>query len=115
MWAWFPLFSNFINDHIKIHIQNSPFFPTFQFVQNNYYILFKQVQKKKETRASQDEMAGWHHQCNGHKPGQTSGDGEGQGGLEFCSPWGHKESDNWATTTKTSVDMFKLVACFKMI
>ena len=26
-------------------------------------------------------MAGWHHQCNGHEPGQTSGDGEGQGGL----------------------------------
>ena len=25
--------------------------------------------------------------------GQTSGDGEGQGGLARCSPWGHKESD----------------------
>ena len=25
--------------------------------------------------------------------GQTLGDGEGQGGLECCSPWGHKESD----------------------
>ena len=23
----------------------------------------------------------------------TPGDGEGQGGLECCSPWGHKESD----------------------
>ena len=21
-------------------------------------------------------MAGWHHQCKGHEPGQTSGDGE---------------------------------------
>ena len=43
-------------------------------------------------------MAGWHHQCNGHetwdmKHGKTSGDGEGQGGLVCCSPWGHKESD----------------------
>ena len=27
------------------------------------------------------------------KLGQTSGDGEGQGGLVWCSPWGHKESD----------------------
>ena len=26
-------------------------------------------------------MAGWHHQCNGHELGQTSGDGEGQRGL----------------------------------
>ena len=24
---------------------------------------------------------------------QTSGDGEGQGSLACCSPWGHKESD----------------------
>ena len=38
-------------------------------------------------------MAGWHHQCNGHELGQTLGDGEGQGGLECCSPWGRKESD----------------------
>ena len=28
-------------------------------------------------------MAGWHQQCNGHELGQTSGDGEGQGGKEW--------------------------------
>ena len=28
-----------------------------------------------------------------HKPAQTLGDGEGQGGLACCSPWGRKESD----------------------
>ena len=38
-------------------------------------------------------MAGWHYQCNGHERRQTSGDGEGQGGLVCCSPWGHKELD----------------------
>ena len=43
--------------------------------------------------ASQDEMPKWHHWCNGHELGQTSGDGEGQGGLVCCSPWGHKVSD----------------------
>ena len=32
-------------------------------------------------------MVGW------HEPEQTLGDGEGQGGLECCSPWGCKESD----------------------
>ena len=26
-------------------------------------------------------MAGRHHQCNEHEPGQIPGDGEGQGGL----------------------------------
>ena len=42
---------------------------------------------------SQDEMAGQHHQCNGHELGQTLGEGEGQGGLGSCSPWGCEESD----------------------
>ena len=36
---------------------------------------------QKQKKASEDEMAGWHHRCNGHELGQTSGDGEGQGGL----------------------------------
>ena len=38
-------------------------------------------------------MVGWHHQLNGHEFEQTLGDGEGQGGLACCSPWGRKESD----------------------
>ena len=42
---------------------------------------------------SEDEMVGQHHQCNGHELGQTLGDGEGQGGLACCSPWGCKELD----------------------
>ena len=37
-------------------------------------------------RASEDEMAGRHHLCNGHVLGQTLGDGEGQGSLACCSP-----------------------------
>ena len=48
---------------------------------------------QKEKRASEDEMAGWHHWCSRHELGQTSGDGEGQGGLACCSPWSLKESD----------------------
>ena len=47
---------------------------------------------QKERRASEDEMAGWHHWCNEHEPGQTPGDGEGQRGLVCCSPRGHKQS-----------------------
>ena len=31
---------------------------------------------------------------NEHELGQTPGDGEGQGGLVCCSPWGRKKSDN---------------------
>ena len=32
-----------------------------------------------------------HHQCNGHKLGQTLGGGEGHDGLACCCPWGCKE------------------------
>ena len=44
-------------------------------------------------RALEDEMAGWHHRCNGLELGQISRDGEGQGGLVHSSPWGHEESN----------------------
>ena len=40
---------------------------------------------------SEDEMAGWHHRCNGPELRQLSEDGEGQGGLECCSPQGLEE------------------------
>ena len=33
-------------------------------------------------------MVGLHHQFNGHELGHTLGDGEKQGGLECCCPWG---------------------------
>ena len=37
-------------------------------------------------------MVGWLQQFNGHELEQTPGDGEGQGSLACCSPWGLKES-----------------------
>ena len=43
--------------------------------------------------ATEDEMVGWHHRLDGHEFEQTLGDGEGQGSLACCSPWGRKESD----------------------
>ena len=48
---------------------------------------------QREKRASEDAMAGWHHWCNGHELGKTSGDSEGQRGLVCCSPWNCKELD----------------------
>ena len=38
---------------------------------------------QKEKRALEVEGTGWHHWCNEHELGQTSGDGEGQGGLAY--------------------------------
>ena len=38
-------------------------------------------------------MVGRHHQHNGQEFEQVLGDGEGQGSLACCSPWGLKESN----------------------
>ena len=42
---------------------------------------------------TEGKTVGWHHRLNGHEFEQALGDGEGQGSLECCSPWGCKESD----------------------
>ena len=42
---------------------------------------------------TEDKMVGWHHQLDGHEFEQTSGVGDGQGSLVFCSPRCHKELD----------------------
>ena len=56
--------------------------------------------RQEEKGMIEDKMVGWHHWLNGQEFEQTPGDGEGQGSLACCSPWGCKESDtelNWAT------------------
>ena len=53
-------------------------------------------------RGDDDEMVGWHHPFNGHEFEQTLGDGEGQGSLAGCSPWGHKELDTMRDLTNNN-------------
>ena len=53
----------------------------------------KGVSTNPESRATKDEIVGWHQQFNGHELGQTPGDGEGQGSLACCNPRGHRELD----------------------
>ena len=48
---------------------------------------------QEEKGTTEDEMVGWDHRLNEHEFEETSGDSEGQGSLECCSPWGHKELD----------------------
>ena len=69
-----------------------------------------------EKGVTEDEMVGCHHRLNGHESEQNPGDGEGQGSLERCSPWGWEELDmtdwlknnalefflNWRFWSKTS-------------
>ena len=60
---------------------------------------------QEEKGTTEDEMAGWHHQLDGHEFEWTPGDGDGQGGLACCSSWGHKESDmtEWLNWTELNI------------
>ena len=56
--------------------------PIFWLLDVNCWLIGKVIDaekdwRKKEKRVSEDEMAGWHHWCNGHELGQTLGDGKG--------------------------------------
>ena len=58
-----------------------------------------------EKGTTEDEMAGWHHQLDGHEFEWTPGVGDGQEGLACCDSWAHKESDkterlNWTEVLK---------------
>ena len=50
-----------------------------------------------EKGATENQMVRWNHQLSGHEFERTLGDGEEQGGLECCSPWGHRVGHDWAT------------------
>ena len=49
----------------------------------------------------------WHHWLNGYEFEQALRDGEGQGSLVCCSPWGHRELDTaeWLNNDKVAVGL----------
>ena len=71
--------------------------------------------RREEKGMTEDEMAGWHHQLDGHEFESTPGVGDGQGGLTYCSPWGHEELDmtellNW-TEGNTEFSFLVCIQC----
>ena len=61
---------------------------------------------QEEKGTTEDEMAGCHHQFDGHEFEWTLEVGDGQGGLPCCNSWGCKESDmteqlNWTEEKPT--------------
>ena len=67
---------------------------------------------QEEKGMTENEMAGWHHQLDGHEFEWTLGVGDGQGGLACCNSWGHKETDmaewlNWTELHYSSDTAFR--------
>ena len=56
-------------------------------------LMLGKIEGRKTRGQQRIEMVEWHHQLVRHDFEQALGDGEGQGSLAFCSPWGCKESD----------------------
>ena len=84
------MFSNFIHVEVCIH--------TLLLFMSEYYSIGKEPDAgedwgQEEKGATEDEMVGWHHWLNEHEFEQMLGDGEGQGSLACCHPWGCKDSD----------------------
>ena len=60
--------------------------------------------RQQEKGITEDETVRWHHRLNGHEFEQALADGDGQGSLACCSPWGHKVSTrlrDWTTAAAT--------------
>ena len=62
---------------------------------------------QEEKVATEDELVGWHHRLNWLESEQTLEDSEGQGSLECCGPWSHKDLD----TTKQLNNNNNLCVC----
>ena len=62
---------------------------------------------------TEDEMAEWYYQLDGHEFEQAPGAGDRQGSLACCSPWGHKKSDMTERLYSLShSDVFLELPCF---
>ena len=55
---------------------------------------------QEEKGMTEDEMAGWHHQLDGHEFEWTPGVGDEQGGLACCDSWGRKSRTRLSDWTK---------------
>ena len=63
---------------------------------------------QEEKGMTEDEMAGYHHGLHGCESEWTLGVGDGQGGLAFWDPWGHKESETTERLNWTELKMLLL-------
>ena len=64
---------------------------------------------QEEKGTTEDEMAGWHHRCDGREFEWSLGVGDGQGGLVYCNSWCLKESDMTEWLSWTELNCFLVI------
>ena len=72
---------------------------------------------QEEKGMTEDEMAGWHHQLDGHEFGWTLWVDDGQGALACCDSWGDKELDttDWLNWTELLPKVENLMVTFSHV
>ena len=62
---------------------------------------------QEEKGTTEDEMAGWHHQLDGHEFEWTPGIGDGQGGLVCCDSWvSQRVREDWVSEMNWNEPVF---------
>ena len=56
-------------------------------------LMLGKIEGRRRRGQQRIEVVGWHHRHNGHAFGWTPGVGDGQGGLEYCASWVHRDLD----------------------
>ena len=69
---------------------------------------------QEEKGMTEDEMAWWHHQLDGHEFEWFPGVGDGQGGLACCNSWSRKESDTTERLNGTELIFQMLLLLFHL-
>ena len=69
--------------------------------------------RQEEKGMTEDDMVGWHQRLNGRKFEKALGDGEGQGSLACCSPWGWKKSDGLSERQQNYLETWGLGDCYE--
>ena len=74
--------------------------------------------RQEEQGMTENEMVEWHYPVNGHQFEQTCGDGDGQGGLVCCSPWGRRVGCDWVTEQYTYIHLSTYISisiCLRLL
>ena len=70
-------------------------------------LILGKTEDRRTRGLTEDEMVGWHHRLNAHEFEQAPGDGEGQGSLVCCSPWGCKQLDTTERLNNNNISVFQ--------
>ena len=71
--------------------------------------------RQEKKGVTDDKVVGWHYWLNGHEFEQAPGDGEGQGSLACCSPWGCRVRHDWVAEQQCIMPKYKYILHYVLL